>query len=68
MCYKQMGWALVAVSVCGQGQAARATRSLDLYELSMFMCICWGRRGRKRLLREQIIPLRPQLWGEERLM
>lgn len=45
MCCKQMGWVLVCV------WQPRATCSLDLYELSMFMCICWGRRWRKRLLR-----------------
>lgn len=59
-------WAGLLLQVCAASvRQPRAVCSLDLYELSVFVCISWRKRQRKRLFREQIIPLWPQA-GERR--
>lgn len=42
---KQMGWALLPHACVAGVRQPRATRSLDLYELSMFVCILAGGGG-----------------------
>lgn len=54
-------WGGLLLQVCvARVRQLRAMCSLDLYELSVFVCISWGKKQGERLLREWIIPLWPQ--------